>query len=454
MLFGSGTVLVLYLAGGHLPVYAVAQVGLLLLPYEFVVGSGLVLLGAPYHEVGLGRALETKAAVGLLPVKPHRGHVVGVVGHYEAAVCVPPAPIVVGLSRRAVHLVAVLLSLHRDGDALVGERHRLFGEHPEHVHHVVCRHLLRILVHARLVHVDTPLPSGGVQPLVPFLAGCGVGVFQFVQRVQRILIRSQELHVGAAAPLHRPHVLARETPVLVQHLRLHAAENALDGLRFAVVRHRRAVHRGHFAQKTARRVFLVPALVVRHQFVGLVPARLYRHAQRVILRQIVLRIADVVAQQHLRGGVHHLVNACRAHLAVLVAVVQVQFRSVAVPQAVATRGQGRAVLAVEPLAGLLLAVCRAVPQRLHLGRVEPAFKPAQAADGFPSPLLGNLVGSLQQLTVGVDRYATAFQRNEHAPELLRYLQGVRVAHLAANQRSIALFLKRLYLSLQPRSVGW
>ncbi len=101
----------------------------------------------------------------------------------------------------------------------------------------------------------------------------------------------------------------------------------------------------------------VSALVVMHNLVGAVSGGRDRHAVRGILRLEVLCLTYTVAEHHLTVGIYHLIHLQSAHNPLAapfvvfhpLAVVQVQFRAVAVPQAVAhTRSVG-AVLAAELL---------------------------------------------------------------------------------------------------------
>ena len=82
------------------------------------------------------------------------------------------------------------------------------------------------------------------------------------------------------------------------------------------------------------------ALVVAHDLVGFVPARLDSHAESMVLGDIVLVVADVITEQDFTIGIHHLVHACSALVPVLITIVEVQLRTVAIPEAVHGRPEG------------------------------------------------------------------------------------------------------------------
>lgn len=86
----------------------------------------------------------------------------------------------------------------------------------------------------------------------------------------------------------------------------------------------RAVDTADLREKAQRRVLLMTALVVAHDLVGFVPARLDSHAESMVLGDIVLVVADVITEQDFTIGIHHLVHACSALVSVLVTIVEVQ----------------------------------------------------------------------------------------------------------------------------------
>ena len=89
--------------------------------------------------------------------------------------------------------------------------------------------------------------------------------------------------------------------------------------------------------------------------------RLNGHPERVVLCNVVLRVADVIAEHHFRCSVDHFIDAGRTHFTVFILVVEIQLGAVTVPQRVAARRQGGLVLAVEALARFLFAVYGVIP---------------------------------------------------------------------------------------------
>ena len=223
------------------------------------------------------------------------------------------------------------------------------------------RHFLGLLVHALLIHVYPTLAGGRVHTLVPFLTGCGIGIFQLLQSVQTVLVGFDKLHVRAARRLLRRHVLTREAPVLMQHLSLKPSEHALYRLRLAVVGLSRAVYPADLPDKTVRVQLLVAALVVIYNLIRLMAALLDCHAVGVILGLIVLCVADAVAQKHLAHRVDHLIHLGRPHLALLVPIVKVQLRAVTIPQCVPACRKCSLVLSAVTLTRSLLAIYGVIP---------------------------------------------------------------------------------------------
>ena len=82
-------------------------------------------------------------------------------------------------------------------------------------------------------------------------------------------------------------------------------------------------------EKAQRRVLLMTALVVAHDLVGFVPARLDSHAESMVLGDIVLIVANVITEQNFTIGIHHLIHACSALISVLITIVEVQLRTIA-----------------------------------------------------------------------------------------------------------------------------
>lgn len=107
-------------------------------------------------------------------------------------------------------------------------------------------------------------------------------------------------------------------------------------------------------------------------------AHLYGHTVGHILRLVVFRVADAETEEHLRSRVYHFIHACCTHIAVFVTVVQVQFRTVTVPQGVTHRRKLGLVPAVEFLVCAHLAVNGIMPQWLYGGTVKPGLHSCHA----------------------------------------------------------------------------
>ena len=354
----------------------------------------------------------------------------------------------VGNARSTEHLVLPLLTL--DGHLQTGVRKRChpLRKHPEHVHHVVQRHLGGLIVHAPFVHVYPTLTSGGVLALVPLLPCGGIGVLQFFQSVQTVFVGFNELYIGLARRFLRRHVLTRKPPVLVQHLHLKPSKDALYRLRLAIIRLCRPVHTAYLPNKTVIVQFLVPALVVVHDLPRLVLRRLHGHAVGVILGLVVLGVADAVAKQYLAHRIDHLIHLRGPHLALLIPIIEVQFRAVTIPQRVTSRRQCRPVLASVPLPCGLLAIHGIIPQGFHCRAVQPLLHAAKAPQRLPTLLLGYLVGSVKELSIGIHRHLASLQRHNHLQEVVGHLQCRGVAELAAHHALVAVFLPSLQSRLQ------
>ena len=100
--------------------------------------------------------------------------------------------------------------------------------------------------------------------------------------------------------------------------------------------------------------FLMSALVVVNNLVGLVLACLNSHTVSEILSFVVLAVADVPTKHHLTHRINDDIDLCCTHLSVLVLVVEVKLCTVAIPQCITLRWECRAVLASK-----LLSCCPA-----------------------------------------------------------------------------------------------
>ena len=202
-------------------------------------------------------------------------------------------------------------------------------------------------------------------------------------------------------------------------------------------------------EKAQRRVLLMTALVIAHDLVGFVPARLDSHAESMVLGDIVLVVADVIAKKHLAVGVHHLVHACSALVSVLITVVEVQLRAVAIPEAVTTARKDGPVLAVITLVCLHFPINGIVPQRFDTRAVEPFAEAAGTLQGLPATFRSDTVVLLEDLHVSINRNAAAFQCNKVTPAVLLDLQRVAVAVLAAHKHTVVVGTELAYQGFQP-----
>ena len=198
----------------------------------------------------------------------------------------------------------------------------------------------------------------------------------------------------------------------------------------------------------------MPTLVVVYYLVGLVPGRLYGHAVGMVLRLVILRVTDMPTKHYLAHGVYHHIHLRSPHLAVLVPVIQVQFRTVAVPQRIALRRQCSAVLAAEFLAGCLLAVNGIIPQGHDCRTVQPPLHAAKTFQRLPAVGFGTPVRFFKKLRVGIDWHPATLQRYQQLPELVGNLLRVPVAYLAADKARITASFECLDFCLQPRSILW
>ena len=141
----------------------------------------------------------------------------------------------------------------------------------------------------------------------------------------------------------------------MQHFALEPAEDRFDGLGLRSVRFRRAADTADPRHETQRIGRFLSALVVGNDLEGLVAGRFDGHAEGAALQFGILTLADTIAEHHLAVCVDHLIDHDRLldRFPILVAplVVEIQFRTVAIPQRIAHAGENRLLLAVELLAG-------------------------------------------------------------------------------------------------------
>ena len=418
---------------------AVVLLGCLLLTDEACLAFGLLLDGAVDDHVGLCDALEAELACLVAAIEADGGEVVGVVADDEALEGVLAAPLVVGHSGSGEHLVAVVGAADGDGDALRGEDDVGARLAPEGLDDGGFGGHLGLGVGAGLVHLDAWLAGGGMREAVPLVACPGILLQQLVAGGEAGAVGGDELEVGARGGALRRHVLAGEVPVLVEHLLLESAEDALDGLGCAVVGAGGAVNVRTLVEEACGVGLAVASLVVVDELEGEVTGALDGTAEGVVLRLVVLGVGDPVAEEDLGVCVDDLIDRGGADAALVVAVVEVELGAVAVPEGVAQGGKGGLMAAVEELGGGELAVDGVVPLLDVLRVVVPLGERLHALQGLPSAVGGSFVVALEDLRVGEDGRAASLEGDEQTGGLGRDLRGVGVADLGADDGAVGGF---------------
>ena len=190
------------------------------------------------------------------------------------------------------------------------------------------------------------------------------------------------------------------------------------------------------------------ALVVAHDLVRFVPARLDSHAESMVLGDIVLIVANVITEQNFTIGIHHLVHACSALISVLITIVEVQLRTVTIPEAVTTARKDCPVFTVITLVCLHFPINGIVPQRFDTRTVEPFAEATGALQGLPATFQSDTVILLKNLHIRINRNAATFQCNKVTPAVLLDLQRIAVAVFTAHKHTVVVGTELVYQGFQ------
>ena len=198
------------------------------------------------------------------------------------------------------------------------------------------------------------------------------------------------------------------------------------------------------------------ALIIGDNLIRFHLPGLQRHAVSHILRVEVLTVADVVAQEHFRGGIHHLVDirgACHPSLLTLIvmAIVQVDLRSVAVPKGIRHGGQDGVESRHIAVLELSFAVNGSIPPDHDFGRVEIIVHGVRALYGLQPPELCLAVVLLEKLFVCVAWESASSQFEQQGTFLFADAAGRAVSDFHANQRFISIVLIQVELLTQTGS---
>ena len=253
------------------------------------------------------------------------GHVFRIISVEELTTHVLKVEVHVYQSVVTIHHVAVFLLVHAEVETLLGVLHRSLREqHEDFVCFVIIQRLgFRILnggVHFQSGHSGW---AGRMLHRVPFFAAVGILLFQFLQRGQFINVSHYHVNIGTAGKLLCRNVLTGEVVKLVKYLLLESSESGLDGFGLAVVRHRGFVKMAEFLEESLRSQLLVSSLVIGHYLVRLHLPCLQCHPVRHVLVVEVFAVADKVAEEQFRAGIHHFVHIrCSCHPSLLSVIVR------------------------------------------------------------------------------------------------------------------------------------
>ena len=121
----------------------------------------------------------------------------------------------------------------------------------------------------------------------------------------------------------------------MEYVLLETSEGALYALGLAVVGHGRLVQMAYLTEESLCFRFLVPTLVIGHNFVRFHLPGFQCHAVGVVLGEEILR-PESVAQKDFRAGIHYFIyvgGACHHALLLFVIclIIEVEFCTVAIP---------------------------------------------------------------------------------------------------------------------------
>ena len=170
-------------------------------------------------------------------------------------------------------------------------------------------------------------------------------------------------------------------------------------------------------------------------------SRLDSHTEGSILSIEILGLADVIAQEHLTVSVDNLIDLYGTHnqRATLISlVVEVELRTVTIPQSITNTRHLGLVLAGEQLLGCILTIHRIVPLRLDLWAFQKRQQRILRTERFPALLLGYAVELFEYLLGCIYRRVATAQGDNLTTCRLGYLQGVAVAELSRYETHITL----------------
>ena len=339
------------------------DVGLLFPAYERRLTLGLVLDCAMNHHVRFGNAFEAESTALVFPVQPDAAEIIRVILDIELPVGITATPLMVWNTGGGIDLVSARPAADSELYAGRGESARPGGHNPEDVHHVAGGHRFRVLVYTCIVHLYPGDAGNRMLHFVPLPACLGIFCLQLVKSIEPVPVGLDELKVRTAGIFSGSDILSGKAPVFVQDLALKTPESGFYRLGLPAVRGGGTVDMADLVKQTVGDTFklLMTALVVMDQLVRLVPACLERHAVSMVLRLIILVLADMEAEQDFTVGIHDLVHPDGADLAALIPVIKVQFGTVTVPQAVTAAGEFGLMLAAVTLVGLHFTVNRIIP---------------------------------------------------------------------------------------------
>ena len=349
MLLWCNTFVKLQLPSLHLSLNTALFGCLTLLPDEECLFLGLFLLGSMDNEVRFRHSLESQFSSLILPVESDACEVVWIIFHHKLLIGVLPSPFNVRHSWFTHHLVGSFLALDGYLDSAGCEGAHAVALNPEHFHHVIRCHRWCLRIHALFIHVDSSLTRGRMCHFVPFLSELYIQSFQFLERWKVCPVCLDELQVRMADVLLGGNVLSGEVPFLVKYLALQSVEEVLNRFAGSIEWGCRTMGEADFTEELLVLQFLVSTLVIIYDFVGLVSAHLDGHSVTQILGFIVLAVADAETKEAFRVSVYYLIYAGGSYLAVLILVVEVQLRTVTIPECIPHLRKFRLVSAVKQL---------------------------------------------------------------------------------------------------------
>ena len=371
-------------------------------------------------------------------------HVARVELHEELTAGIAVTPVQIRHVRSGIDVVAVLLAVHLDGDALRGEAGRAGRGAPEQLAHGgVAEHLAGGVLAAQVhVHPGAAAETADVRMrgLIPALPGVHICGDHLLVGREGVYVLLDGFAVDARSLAACRHVAAGIEPALVQLLRLEPAEDGLDGLRGRLVRRGGTEDGGDLGKPFLGVGAFRAALVIGHQLVGLVPGENERVAVCLAHHLEVLDGTDAAAQEDLGRGVDDLVHVERGDPvpAVHVGLVEeVEPGTITIPQGVAHGRQRRGELVLELALGGEAAQGGALPARADVRTVQRVGDRGLTLHELPPAGGGLDVVTLQDLRVVVDGHAGALEGDQEVHDLVGHLAGIAIDQVAGHQGGVA-----------------